>query len=69
MPSLIRLVVALLFLAGLVYGGMLALTILVEPTPDEVRVRVPTATLLGETEEGGGSRGPDLGIRSNSGDE
>ncbi|GHA26685.1 hypothetical protein GCM10007989_23120 [Devosia pacifica] len=64
MPSLIRLLVALLFLGALVYGGMLALVVMVEPTPDEVRVRVPTATILGEDAAPARS-GPDLGIRSN----
>lgn len=50
MPSLIRLVIILLFLAGLVYAGMFALVTFVEPTPKEVSQRIPTRELLGETE-------------------
>jgi hypothetical protein len=49
MPSLIRLVITLLFLAGLVYAGMFALVTFVEPTPKEVSQRIPTRELLGET--------------------
>lgn len=48
MPTLIRLIIALLFLAGLVYGGMVALVAFVEPTPEEVTVRIPARDLLGE---------------------
>jgi hypothetical protein len=50
MPSLIRLVITLLFLAGLVYAGMFALVTFVEPTPKQVSQRIPTRELLGETE-------------------
>lgn len=46
MPTLIRLIITLLFLAGLVYAGMIALISLVEPTPKEVTIRIPTAELL-----------------------
>ena len=49
MPSLIRLVITLLFLAGLVYAGMFALVTFVEPTPKQVSQRIPTRELLGET--------------------
>jgi hypothetical protein len=48
MPTLIRLIIVLLFLAGLVYGGMVALVAFVEPTQKEVRVRIPTRDLLNE---------------------
>lgn len=48
MPTLIRLIVTLLFLAALVYGGMVALVAFVEPTPKEVTVRIPARDLLGE---------------------
>lgn len=41
MPSLIRLLVFCAVIAGLVYGGMFALTTYVEPTPREISVRVP----------------------------
>lgn len=50
MPSLIRLVITLLFLGGLAYAGMFALVAFVEPTPREVSQRIPTRELLGETE-------------------
>ncbi|WDR04695.1 histidine kinase [Devosia rhodophyticola] len=46
MPTLIRLLVALLFLAGLAYGGMIALIAYVQPTPKEVTVRISTTDLL-----------------------
>ncbi len=46
MPSLIRLVITLLFLAGLVYGGMVALVIYVQPKQKEVTIRIPAADLL-----------------------
>jgi len=45
MPTLIRLLVVLIFLAGLAFGGMVALTILVDPAPKEVRQRVPAGDL------------------------
>ena len=50
MPSLIRLVIILVFLGGLAFAGMFALVTFVEPTPKEVSQRVPTRELLGETE-------------------
>ena len=46
MPTLIRLIITLLFLAGLVYAGMIALIAYVEPTPKEVLIRIPTRDLL-----------------------
>ena len=46
MPTLIRLIITLLFLAGLVYAGMIALIPFVEPTPKEVTIRIPTRDLL-----------------------
>jgi len=46
MPTLIRLIIILLFLAGLVYAGMVALIAYVEPTPREVTIRIPTSDLL-----------------------
>lgn len=48
MPTLIRFLIVLLFLAGLVFGGMIALTVLVEPPSEEVIVRVPVTDLLGD---------------------
>ncbi len=50
MPTLFRLLIALLFLAGLAYAGMFALVTFVQPTPKEVSQRIPTRELLGETE-------------------
>ena len=41
MPSLIRLLVILAILGGSVYGGMVALTIFVEPEPREMTVKIP----------------------------
>lgn len=46
MPTLIRLLVAIAFLAGLAFAGMFALSALVEPTEREVTVRIPTRDLL-----------------------
>ncbi len=47
MPTLIRLIISLLFLAGLAYAGMVALVAFVEPTPKEVTIRIPSRELLG----------------------
>src|SRR5690606_26399444 len=46
MPTLIRLFIALLVLAGIAVGGMLLLAVFVDPGEKEVRVRIP-ATQLG----------------------
>lgn len=45
MPSLIRLLVVLGLIAGVVYGGMIALVVLVEPHQREMSVRVPPERL------------------------
>jgi hypothetical protein len=45
MPTLIRLVVVLGLIAAAVYGGMLALVMLVEPNPREMTIRVPPERL------------------------
>lgn len=47
MPTLIRLIIMLLFLAGLVYAAMFALVAFVEPTPKEQTIRIPARDLLG----------------------
>ena len=47
MPTLIRLIITLLFLAGLVYAGMVALVSFVEPTPKQTTIRIPARELLG----------------------
>jgi hypothetical protein len=49
MPSLIRLLILLLFLAGLGYGAMFALVAFVEPKQKEITVKIPTRDLLGES--------------------
>lgn len=48
MPTLIRLVIVLLFLAGLGYGAMFALTVFVEPREKDVVVRVPAQDIFDE---------------------
>jgi hypothetical protein len=45
MPSLIRLLVVLGIIAAIIYGGMIALVISVEPTPREMSVRIPSDRL------------------------
>jgi hypothetical protein len=45
MPSLIRLLVVLALIVGAVYGGMVALVMLVEPNPREMSVRIPAERL------------------------
>lgn len=42
MPSLIRFVVVCAVLVGLAFVAMLALDMLVEPTPREMTIRVPS---------------------------
>ena len=46
MPTLIRLIITLLFLAGLVYADMFALVAFVEPTQKEQTIRIPQRDLL-----------------------
>ena len=41
MPSLIRFIVLIGILAGAGYASMVALAVLVEPTPREMTVRIP----------------------------
>jgi len=45
MPSLFRLLFVLGILAGIVYGGMVALTVFVEPNPREMTVKIPAKRL------------------------
>ena len=45
MPSLIRLLVVLGLIAAVIYGGMIALVVLVEPKQREMTVRIPTDRL------------------------
>jgi len=46
MPTLIRLIITLLFLAGLVYAGMFALVAFVEPTQKEQTISIRQRDLL-----------------------
>lgn len=52
MPTLIRLLIFLIFLGGLAFGGMVALTAVVDPGEKEFRVRIPARDLM-MTDEGG----------------
>jgi hypothetical protein len=45
MPSLIRLLVLLLILAGLVFGGMVALVAFVDPGEKDVTIKIPAREL------------------------
>lgn len=45
MPSLIRLLVVLGILAAIVYGGMVALVVAVDPNPREMSVPIPSDRL------------------------
>jgi len=52
MPSLIRLLIFLIFLGGLAFGGMVALTAVVDPGEKEFRVRIPARDLMMTNESG-----------------
>lgn len=58
MPTLIRLFITLLFLAGLVFAGMIALVAFVEPEPEQVTIRIPTRDLLDESAPAPGASEP-----------
>lgn len=45
MPTLIRLVVALVFLGGLGYAGLYALTVVVDPGEEDIVTRIPARDL------------------------
>jgi hypothetical protein len=45
MPTLLKLLVVLALIASLIYGGMLALIIMVEPDQREMTIRVPNERL------------------------
>ncbi len=65
MPTLFRLLITLLFLAGLAFAGMFALVTFVDVTPKEVTQRIPTRDLLGETATpGGGTNLPQPNVTS-----
>jgi hypothetical protein len=46
MPTLIRLFVALVVLAGLGFAGMLALTIMVDPGEKDITIKIPARDLV-----------------------
>jgi len=52
MPTLIRLLVVLLILGGLVYGGMVALVAAVSPREKDVTIRIPTRELVASPDSG-----------------
>ena len=45
MPTLFRFLSILALIAGVIYGGMVALVVLVEPKEREITVRVPSERL------------------------
>jgi len=46
MPTLIRLIIVLLVLVGIAFGGMLALVATVEPRDKQVTIRIPARDLV-----------------------
>ena len=46
MPTLIRLIVALLFLGGLGFAGLFALTVFVDPGQKQITVKIPTRDMV-----------------------
>lgn len=46
MPTLIRLLVALIFLGALCFAGLFALTIYVDPAQKEITVKIPQRDLV-----------------------
>jgi hypothetical protein len=46
MPTLIRLFIFLLVIAGLIFGGMVALTLFVDPGEKQVVIKIPTRDLV-----------------------
>jgi len=47
MPTLIRFLIFILFLAALIFGTMIALVVFVDPPQKEISVKIPTRDLLG----------------------
>lgn len=45
MPSLFRFLIMCAILAGLAYGGMIALATMVEPEEREMRVKIPSRVI------------------------
>jgi hypothetical protein len=46
MPTLIRLLIVLLVLSGLVFAGMIALTVMVDPGEKDVTIKIPARDLV-----------------------
>ncbi len=46
MPTLIRLFIVLVVLAGLGFGGMVALTLMVDPGEKDITIRIPARELV-----------------------
>ena len=46
MPTLIRLLIVLLVLSGLVFAGMIALTIMVDPGEKDITIKIPARELV-----------------------
>ena len=46
MPTLIRLFIVLLVLAGLAFAGMIALTIMVDPGEKDITIKIPARDLV-----------------------
>ena len=46
MPTLIRLFIVLLVLAGLAFAGMIALTIMVDPGEKDITIKIPPRELV-----------------------
>ena len=46
MPTLIRLLIALVFLGGLGFAGLYALTVIVDPGQKQVTVKIPQRELV-----------------------
>ena len=55
MPTLIRLLVALVILGGLGLAGMFALTVMVDPGEKDITIKIPARDLVAA---GGASSGP-----------
>jgi hypothetical protein len=53
MPTLIRLFLVLVFLAGLGFAGMIGLTMMVDPGEKDITVKIPARELLPGGNEGG----------------
>ena len=52
MPTLIRLLVVVLILGGLAFGGMVALVAVVSPREKDVTIRIPARELVASPDSG-----------------